>query len=117
MPPSLLLLFGSRPNAGPLRPGNTTSRANSIASLIYHRSPAWLIGTKDISTLVRDAVAGAAEEFATLIGHHSAPGRCTDNFTALIGGAVCIGLSTDYSTILIHDTTAALGENLCRSDA
>lgn len=112
-----VLLFGSRSDAGLFRPGNTTPRANSIASLIYHRSPAWLTGTKNVSSLILDTVAGATEEFAILIVHHSAPRRRTNNFTALIGGTVRIGLRADCFAVLISDTAATLGENLSRRDA
>jgi hypothetical protein len=52
-----------------------------------------------------------------LIIHHSAPRRRTDNFTALIGGTVRIGLRADYFAVLIGDTAATLGENLSRRDA
>ena len=64
-----------------------------------------------------DTVARATEEFAILIIHHSAPRCRTDNFTALIGGTVRIGLRADYFAVLIGDTAATLGENLSRRDA
>ena len=115
----LTLLFGCRfgYNAGLFRPRDTTPGANSVAILIQRRPTARLAGTKDISTLVPDTVTGATELFAIRIVHHSTPRRCTNNLTALVGGAACIGLATDYFSIFKPDTTAVLGEHLCRSDA
>jgi len=67
--------------------GDTPSSADSFAALIQTRSPARLTGTKNISALILDAIAGTTELFAILVVHHATPGLCTDNLTALVAGA------------------------------
>jgi len=78
--------------------------------LVHRRSPARLTGTKDISALIFDAVAGTTELLAILVVHHAASGLCTNDITALIRCAGRIELATDHLSILIRHT-AALGEN------
>lgn len=110
------LLCGGRSNASLSCRGNTTPSANSIACLIQSSSPACLFGTKDIATLVSDAVAGTTEEFTVAIVPHSTTGCCADDLTSPISNTTGVCLPTNHFSMQIGDTTG-LGENLRGSHA
>jgi hypothetical protein len=73
-----------RSNARLFGPGDATPNADSFAALIHRRSSARMTGTKDISALIFDAVAGTAELLAILVVHHATSGLGTNNLSALI---------------------------------